>query len=547
MQLCIAIFLGLLIGGCNDDDTSWSRAESMGVASSQQQSPGSIPHSSYPAEVAYHRYTGTGSISPFMQGRDSSLAIWPNSAHAHYGYPVQAMMAPRWTHMYDTHNHHALHDHASRINARRNELNQVLKELDRDQQNFQLALSSAANGLEESRRVIAMEYDSLNSFMRSVAPVQWSYPPETVYVNAYPHAQMPLFQSSPFMHGGSIQPFMGIQSVVKPTVPPVSSSQLSQPTPVTVTEVNTPSPVVYTTSTTPIVPPQPVLVQQQSQIQPQDFGTFISALLQFIETGLSLVRLSTTGKHLEAELERIKMRVMALNGTPDMINMGLTLQSLAAEVNLLLPQINALPRRTISEVWIDPLRVSSRTERDRLDQLVQQESVIKVAVSEPEQREEEINVLSSIPNMFVVATNAKTSHHRLKVLWDIRSKQLKLVAVCHQREFRKHSEKARWFLAFTCDDTGTSMRALLDRGHNLLAQSVLKVVCHSKELARRLVLDTNFRADRCFISKWANLAQGIPEPKFSRLDRFGKGAWKSLAERRGCFDTDESRISRTCT
>jgi hypothetical protein len=277
-----------------------------------------------------------------------------------------------------------------------------------------------------------------------------------------------------------------------------------------------------------------------------DFGYFISALLQYIDTSLQLVRSSLSGQQLEMELQEIRANVESLRGSTS-TNLAESLQAISNRINLLLPRINVLPRRTISEVWIDPLRVTSREERNQLDRLVQQETTTKVTVADSGHRDEEINIQSSIPNMFTVAKNAATSHHRLKVLWDARSKQIKLVVICNHREFKKHSDKPRWFFAFTCWERNSSIGALMERGRNDLTQAVLKVVCHSKEFARRLVLDRSQRESRCLISKWSGIANGIPEPPFARFDRRGKYIWKSLIDGRDCFDREESRIHSTCS
>ena len=515
--------------GCNDE---YGRSENVKDDAKKADKHSVFDTHGYPytgANAAYHSYTGTG-MSP-MNIHNHHYLQWAHQP-PHHGFIPFGDVPHRS--VYVVPNLDTLNGYSSRVNARRLELERLLHELDREQQGFNSELNRIAATYDDSRRAIAMQYNALNSIMRSVAPIQLHNPPEGVYVNAYP--LVPWNPSSPYVKGGLIQPF--VPSVAS-QITPVSSVVTMPVTPVPQPEIvvlPSPPPAPSVVVGTLVAPTQPIM---------PDFALFIQALLQFIETCLSLVRLSSSGNNLETELDRIRSSVLSLRGITDS-GAGGRLVSLSQEVNSLLPRINALPRKTISEVWIDPLRVSSRDERNKLDQLVIQEARSTVSVSQGGIRDEEINIQSSIPNMFTIATNARTSHHHLKVLWDVKSRQLKLVAVCHRREFQKHSDKPRWFFAFTCDDQGGSMKALTDPGRNHMAQSVLKVVCHSKEFARRLVLESVHREDRCRISKWSTIAQGLGEPKFSKLDRNGRSIWRSLVEHRGCFDRDESKLHSRC-
>lgn len=529
MHRQVAILLVILLVGCDDNHVDTAPKREHGTGSPPSSLLGAARPGYHGGNAAYHRYTGTDIYPVNPVGAENARWVQPplfDGSLRGWSYaPMQTRAVP---------NLNALNDYSARINARRIELDRLLHELDREQQYFNAELGRVAAEYEDSRRAISLEYNSLNSIMRAVAPTQLNNPPEGVYVNAYP--QVPWIASNPFVQRGIIQPFI---HTVPPQIYPV------QPTVVTPA---IPTPQLEVSSVT-SVPPTPLVVTENTAVPIQtvipDFGLFISSLLQFIDTCISLVSLSTSRSNLETELLRIRSSVLSLRASGE-VDVGGKLASLAREVNSLLPKINALPRRTVSEVWIDPLRVSSRDERNKLDRLVQQEAKETVSLSQSGFGTEEVNIESSIPNMFTIAGTARTSHHRLKVLWDVKSKQVKLVAVCHRREFHRNSDKPRWFFAFTCDDHGGSMRALADPGRNHLTQAVLKVVCHSKEFARRLVLESVHREDRCMISKWSTIAQGLGEPKFSKLDRHGRNIWRSLIERRGCFDSDESRIHSRC-
>jgi len=536
MQTQVAFILVVLMMGCGEDELGSDKENGFRQSSYQSSYHGPTMTPYTGGNVAYHSYTGSG-ISPSYSSFTPPYYGWVAQPQMTNGGMV--LMSPS-VGGYNRPNLNVLHDYASRINGRRAELDRLLHELNREQHNFNVELQNVAAHFEESRRAVAMEYNSLNSLMRSVAPIQLNNPPEGVYVNAYTYPQVQWGNPNSFTNYGTMQPFVYTIPQAQPVAQTVVMITSTPNPPIELMTVTT----AWSSPTSSIVPSVASAAINHPIIP--DNGLFISSLLQYIETCLSLVRVSAAGSNLVAQLERIKSSVLSIRGVTD-TDASERLVTLSREVNDMLPRINALPRKTISEVWIDPLRVSSRDERTKLDRLVQQEMSVTVSVSDSAGlRDEEIHIESSIPNMFTIASNARTSHHRLKVLLDSKSMQLKLVAVCHQREFHKHSEKERWFFAFTCDVQGSAIRALADPGRNRLTQSILKVVCHSKEFARRLVLEKIHREDRCRLSKWSTIARGVPEPRFSKFDRRGREIWRSLLDRRGCFGPDESSIHSRC-
>jgi hypothetical protein len=302
----------------------------------------------------------------------------------------------------------------------------------------------------------------------------------------------------------------------------------------------TPAPVVIVEA--PTVSPQPILVAPQVIT---DHSAHIASLVQFVDTCVLIAKQSPShGTPIVMKLQTIRSGITTL--VPTDASTGSLLTSFASQVNSLLPSLNALPKKTVSEVWIDPLRISSRDERDKLDSLVMQETTGNVEVTNAGGNDEEVNIATSIPNMFSVVSNKATTNHRLKVLRDHKSRQIKVIATCNYRRFKRHSEKERWFFSFTCDDSSSSLVALTDSGKNSLTKSVLKVVCHSKELAKRLILEKQNRDNRCHMNKWTDIARSIPEPKFFALDFDGKRAWRGLVDGTGCFNKDEALIHSHC-
>jgi hypothetical protein len=446
-----------------------------------------------------------------------------------------------------------------------------MRDLENEQRTFQSELAAINAEYDENKRIVAMEYESYYNSLRNVAAMQVNYPPEVMYVNAYP----PTTYATPqIITQGIIQPFQYIsppQALVVAQQTPVLQQpsllpQSTQVMPVVNIDINTPTllqpsvaPQILVTFPppteppaviveTPTLPPQPIIVNLPPTVAPQlvpDHTGHIASLNQFIDTCVSIAKQSPShGSLILGKLQTIRSGIGALLPTDP--STGIMLNSFSSQVNALLPSINALPRKTVSEVWIDPIRVSSRGERDKLDKLVVQETSGVVEITNARGNDEEVNIATSIPNMFSLVSNKATRNHRLKVFRDHKSRQIKIIATCFHRRFKRHSQKERWFFSYTCDDTSTSLLALTDSGRNDLTKSVLKVVCHSKDFAKRLILEKPNRDIRCHLNKWTDIARGLSDPKFFALDYGGKKAWRSLVDGSGCFNRDEALINSRC-
>ena len=180
------------------------------------------------------------------------------------------------------------------------------------------------------------------------------------------------------------------------------------------------------------------------------------------------------------------------------------------------------------EVWVDPESVSSVAEQRRLDQLVLQETRARVSLG------------SNAPSLFSMKSNRDSRQNKVRVFHEEKTGDIKLMATCGYKRFRKHAGE-RFFLSFTCSSTSSSFSVLSGD----LLESVMHVVCRSKQFARKLVLKQQM--NRCAISQWWRIAEGIDVPKFSKFDRKGKRAWNALKAGSGCFSKNESNILSTCT
>ena len=381
-----------------------------------------------------------------------------------------------------------LQQSAGRINDKREDLKRVLAELDMEQRQYQTDLQTVNSDYERNKQVIVDEYSRYLQSLRSMAAFQVNYPRDQVYVNAYQGSTVsgvkdlnpfPLPSSSPYSVAAA---------------PSLTSSLLT-----TSSIVTTPAAVV-------------------------DYTEYTSSLLSFIENCLSL---STSSPQITSELKTIKTEILASSQSSVSF-----LADRATRVNALLTQINKLPREsTLSEVWVDPQSVSGRADQVKLDQLVMQESKSKVALTG-----------MAIPDLFSLANTQDTRAHRLKVFRDRKSRQIKLIATCFYKRFARHRGE-RFFLAFTCPDTDNSFTALTATGKNRLSESALKVICHSKKFAKRLVLEA--KTTRCSISEWSVIVEGLSgDTKFK--DRSGKAAWNALKQGTGCFSKKDSEITSNC-
>ena len=411
-----------------------------------------------------------------------------------------------------------LQSSAARINDRREDLKRVMEELDMEQREFQSELGSVNAEHENSKRQFMSEYTTYINSLRNMAAFQVSYPTDQVYVNAYSGAAS----------SASIRPAPILPITLPSPITPPSTISMS-------TGVDLP--------TLPAVPGLPTLPSVSVAPAP-DYSSYAATLLSFIETCSSLCKQSPTGGLIGGRLEKIRLDVASRQSSGTLSQESLT--GYANSVNGLLAELNKLPRsKTISEVWVDPQLVSGKEDQRKLDQLVLQESTSKVALASFSS-DEELNSQSAIPNVFSLSQNKNSHNHRIKVFRDRKAGQIKLIATCHYKRFSKHRGE-RFFLAFTCQDTNSSFGALADAGRNRLSESVLKVICHSKEFAKKLILNQEARIDRCNLSKWSSLAQGIGQPIYRRLDRGGRRAWAALQSGTGCFSRTEGEINANCT
>jgi predicted transglutaminase-like cysteine proteinase len=380
-------------------------------------------------------------------------------------------------------------DSHGRLYDRKEELNRVLHELEVDQRNYEESLRAVTMDYESTKQRLRVEMENHMNLMRNMASMQAAYPPESLYVNAYSAYQRTN------AHEGLLKPFSA--------TPPALNF------------------------------PAPALV---------DVSGYRDALLKFIDTCTTVASQARAGQAVVSQLNSSKAMAMAAT-TQD------TLNSVASQVNALLSQINSLPRKTISEIWIDPSTIGSTEDRQKLNRLVLQETRSTVSANDRVFVDAgEINTATEVPQLFSVTSSQSSRHHKLKVFRDHKSNQIRIMATCNVKGFEStRSSLESWFFAFTCDDSSRSLTALAEKGTNYLARAVLKVVCHSKEFSKKLVLEPSNRVDRCSVGKWSAIANGIDSStNFKHLDKKGRRYWRMLTEGTGCFSTDDSSIGANC-
>lgn len=391
-----------------------------------------------------------------------------------------------------------------------------MHELDVDQRNYEESLRAVSVEYESTKERMRLEMDAYMNLRRNMASLQATYPTSALYANAYPPAN---YYSRPYVTDGLIKPFELPPStmVIPPPVPPAPIAPIA------------PFP---SATLAPIVTPPASIV---------DLTGYKDALTKFADTCIIVAGQSRTGGTLVSQLQSWKSAI-PVSPSQESLN------AIASQINNIIPQINTLPRKTVTEIWIDPTQVGSSSDREKLNQLVRQEMESRVALNEPAMSSEgEINTGSEIPRMFSFSASQNSRHHKLKVFRDFQSKQIRLSATCNFRGFNKDSEKdEHWYLSFTCDDAAKSLVVLGEKGRNRLSKAVLKVLCHSKEFSRKLVLERTNRSDRCSIGKWSDLAKGIGNANYSWNDRSGKKYWKMLMDGSDCFSKDDDSINANC-
>lgn len=529
----IAIITGVVVvacsvAGCQTDDDVLEKLRGRHVAEDTTQS---LRVSGYGDFGPYHR---TFVSPPCMQYIQSSSAV---SAQPYLEQPMFPYAALKQQQS-EEHSIRGLKQSITRINDRHDDLKRILHELELEKQNFEQGLSQARQEYDRSRQIIESEYGTYMARIKSLAAMQSSYSQEMVYVNAF--SPVPHMNSSPFVQHGYVQPF-GLPG----------SHQASTYSPQTVVVqvgngVQAFSPVgALNTETRRGAPPQlqsvtqakgkPTLIADQQSV--------VGALTNFIDTCNQVASFSHAGSGVSHELMGLRSDILS-HETHHSISSDY-LGKVTSSINALVPQINSLPRKTMVEVWIDPEHVASAEDRRKLDRLVVEEA--RSSVTLPSSPGSDEMTSCEIPNIFSLSVHKSSRNHRLRIFKDTRNRQIKLVATCGYRNF-KRSEGERYFLSFTCDDTSRSFSELASHTRrSILAKSVLKVVCHSKELARKLIFDDTGRVSRCSLSKWSELANGVPRPHFASFDSKGKGIWNMLHYGEGCFTKYESAINSSCS
>ncbi len=448
-------------------------------------------------QSAYHGYVGPSQDSFMFRGQHADMSAYPFTPRV--PPPRMPEMDPRYM--------ANLQGAQSRLDDRRDELNRVLHELDVDQRNYEESLRAVSVEYESTKERMRMEMDAYMNLMRNMASLQNSYPTSAVYANAFPPAN---YYSRPYVSDGLIKPFA------------------------------IPSPPIVT-ATTQVTPTTPIAAPVTSATPVLDLSGYKDALTKFTDTCIVVAGQSRSGASIVSQLQAWKAAISTSTSQE-------SLNAIASQINGILTQINNLPRKTVSEVWIDPTQVGSSSDRQKLNQLVRQEMESRVALNEPAMSTDgEVNSGSEIPRMFSYAASQSSRHHKLKVFRDFQSQQIRISATCNYRGFKSDSERdEHWYLSFTCDDSSKSLVVLGEKGRNRLSKAVLKVLCHSKEFSRRLVVDRNNRSDRCSIGKWREIAKGVGSAKYSWNDRSGKKYWKMLMEGSECFNKDEASINSNC-
>jgi hypothetical protein len=261
---------------------------------------------------------------------------------------------------------------------------------------------------------------------------------------------------------------------------------------------------------------------------------YVTGLLRFLDTCQWLAPVS-----LVPQVERLRSEVLSQQQNP----VADRLADIANRINSMIPLINqskqASNRDNFGELWIDVGSITSSAERKRVVELMFSERHKKGYVSSESLLAGEDAV--NIPTLFTLSSRWASKGDRLRVFKDSRTNRVKLVVVCGY----KRSKIGPFMFSFTCDSSSRSIGLLADnRRHNTLADAVLKATCESKEFSRRLILDPQGREDRCFVSRWSKLANGIAGRKSHRksIDR----VLDMLVKGEDCFATDESRIQIDC-
>ena len=535
----VAVTAALVLNGCSNDD--YTKLFQQQVDAEYPPPP---PHRDVPS-VPFHQYHGPPQYmqnyhqyNPHIQAYSYQHRFPVAQKPTVYSQPIRS---PPMAAMYDPRQLAGLQTTVSRINDRRGDLNRVLHELDLDQRNFQAELSSVNSQFESSKQRIMSEYQDYLQSVQSMAAMQVSYPPEVIYVNAQPPPSLqPILMSSPYVQQGIIQP------MALPPPPPAPIMVQAPPPPAQIiVEVPTVAPqIVYVTQPTAAPTPQaPQVVYVTPAPVMMDYSSYIASMIQFLDTCAIVASQSSSGGSISSQLASMRSEVVGHQASNTATLEYLS--TVTSRVNALLGRINSLPRKTVSEVWIDPEMVGSEVDQKKIDQLVVQESGSKVSMNTSPWNEDLTKV--EIPNLFSLSVRRHSRNHRVKIFKDVKSKQIKLVATCGFRNFKKGSGE-RFFFSFTCEDSSRSFTAMADpKRRNKLAMVVLKTVCHSKDLAKKLVLDPTGKANRCSLSKWSELAAGMSRPKFFSLDFKGKRIWKMLEQGGGCFSKNESEINSSCS
>lgn len=215
------------------------------------------------------------------------------------------------------------------------------------------------------------------------------------------------------------------------------------------------------------------------------------------------------------------------------------LTSVTQEVNNAVAEINKQPRvpeRRGTEVWIDASQVHDKDQRKRIVRLLGKESKRKHQTSDQPEKADISPVLS-------ITVHRHSRHSRLRIYRDVSSHQMKLVGIC------KSDSKEPFMFSFSCQDDNRSMMLLTeDRKKNKLVDAVMKVTCHSKSFAKHLVTDPAAREDRCYLSRWSQLASSVSmsDSTIGKTDKDGKRAFEMLKRGEGCFEPSELDIEIDC-
>ena len=425
----------------------------------------------------------------------------------------------------------AVRGSAMRYNARSDELRMLVQSLDSEYSSYMKDLNTVTRELDTTRNAAALGYGEYMRGLREVAGMQASNPRDAVFVsssrvNLQPVPPPPSSPASVVVNveNNLTPPAATLQRSLQTSSQDISSSSGRSDG-----IASTPVPLPPTVDP---VPPNAPASTFSNQAVDSGLANYAAMVSTFLDSCLVLAPTNLVSQLTALKTELAAQRVsLSTHGLAD----------LATRVNALIPLINQSRglEKSGSEVWIDASLINRGKERKRLLDLMFTERNKKGYISSDAREDGDESV--SVPSLFTLSSRWVSHGDRLRVFKEAKRGRVKIVGVCG----RKNSKQGPYMYSFTCEDPGRSISLLADsRRHNTLAGAVLKVTCKSKDFARKLVFDQRAKQDRCFISRWSQLAPSAPEKKSRRKSQ--EKAFDMLTKGEGCFSSDESSIEIDC-